>query len=73
MNLPEFRRPAQFGGTGKDPVFSMRVSDLPDGLTYRPDPVNPSGHGFIEPSFEMPFPDYQQLIGSTRNLWSGVR
>jgi RHS repeat-associated protein len=71
--LPPHRRPPEFGGSGKDPVFGTRVRDLPEGLAYRPDPNNPVHHGFIEPSREMPFPLYQDLIARTRNLWWGVR
>jgi hypothetical protein len=69
-NLPPHRRPPEFGGTGKDPVFCMGSSCLPDGLQYRPDPANPTGHGFIEPSREMNFEEYQKLIEQTRPFWS---
>ena len=71
-NLPEFRRPPEFGGTGKDPVWTINERDLPDGLTYRPDPANPTGHGFLEPSRSMSLSDYQQLLEVTRPGWSRV-
>ncbi|HEX9679788.1 MAG TPA: RHS repeat-associated core domain-containing protein, partial [Candidatus Saccharimonadales bacterium] len=69
-NLPPHRRPPEFGGTGKDPVFCIESSCLSDGLQYRPDPNNPTGHGFIEPSREMSSEEYQKLLGETRPLWS---
>jgi RHS repeat-associated protein len=71
-NLPEFRRPPEFGGTGKDPVWTINERDLPDGLSYRPDPANPTGHGLLEPSRSMALSDYQQLLEVTRPGWSRV-
>jgi RHS repeat-associated protein len=68
-NLPSHRRPPEFGGTGKDPVWCINGCDLPEGLTYRPDPHNPTGHGFIEPSRAMNYSEYEQLLESTQNLW----
>lgn len=46
--------------------------DLMDGLTYRPDPANPTGHGFLEPSRPMSFDEYQSLLGQSQPYWSGV-
>ncbi|HEU5159763.1 MAG TPA: DUF6531 domain-containing protein [Streptosporangiaceae bacterium] len=68
-NLPPHRRPPEFGGTGRDPVWQTSSEGLPDGLTYRPDPANPSGHGFIEPSRSMSIEEYQGLLGSTQGSW----
>src|SRR5262249_39269482 len=48
MNLPFFRRPPAFQGTGKDPVWVIDLIQLGSDLSYRPDPVHPE-HGFIEP------------------------
>src|SRR5207248_2974821 len=59
MHLPPHRRPPEFGGMGRDPVWRIGMSELGEDLTYRPDPANPSGHGFIEPAREMPFTAYQ--------------
>jgi hypothetical protein len=42
---------------------------LPEELTYRPDPENPEGHGFLEPSRRMSFVEYQQAVYGTRVLW----
>ena len=49
-NLPEHRRPPEFGGTGRDPVWEHHSDQLGPDLQYRPDPHNPGGHGFVEPS-----------------------
>ena len=69
MNLPSHRRPANMGGTGKDPVWCIRACDLGPDLTYRPDPKHPSGHGFVEPARPMSFVDYQRALEGTRGSW----
>ncbi|MBI1835616.1 MAG: hypothetical protein HYR92_07720, partial [Burkholderiales bacterium] len=69
MGLPLHRRPGSLGGTGKDHVYCIGTECLPDGLQYRPDPKNPSGHGFIEPSRPMSFQEYQRLIQETLDRW----
>lgn len=71
-NLPDFRRPPAFGGTGKDPVWSLDISKLPSGLTYVPDPANPLKHGFIAPSIGMPFDTYESLLEATAASWELV-
>ena len=38
LNLPPHRRPPEFGGTGRDPVWRLDERDLPDGLSYPPAP-----------------------------------
>lgn len=68
-NLPKRRRPKEFGGTGKDPVFEMETDELPEGLEYLPDPQKPTTHGFIRPAYTMTFEYYQILLHSTRELW----
>lgn len=72
-NLPGIRRPPEFGGTGKDPLFELETDDLPQELRYRPDPTKPDAHGFVEPSRAMGFEEYQQAPRSTRSLWRLVR
>ena len=69
MHLPVFRRPPEFGGTGKDPVWSIRAIDLGPDLRYRPDPDNPAGHGFIEPARRMRFSEYQDALHATSGTW----
>jgi hypothetical protein len=69
-NLPTHRRPAAFGGTGKDPVWKINVNCLSAfQLQYRPDPHQPNKHGFIEPITEMPLEEYQQAIVATLHEW----
>jgi hypothetical protein len=69
-NLPPHRRPPEFGGSGRDPVFGIDTENLGQDLAYRPDPANPGGHGFIEPSRPMSQDDYQTALHGTRPLWS---
>lgn len=70
--LPEHRRPLEFGGTGNDPVWRIRVGDLDPRLAYRPDPDNPEGHGFIEPSTPMPIEAFQAALEASRSAWTLV-
>jgi hypothetical protein len=69
MNLPEHRRPAECGGTGADPVWKISKDGLGPDLQYRPDPTNPTGHGFVEPVRPLSFQQYQQALHSTANSW----
>jgi hypothetical protein len=71
QKLPYFRRPPQFGGTGKDPVWTIRDEELGPDLCYRPDPNRPD-HGFIEPARPMPLSEYQQALARTQPLWRKV-
>jgi len=73
MQLPSHRRPSDHGGTGRDPVFSLDPANLPDGLQFRPDPNNPTGHGFLEPSRPMNVDEYQHALARTRSLWEPYR
>ncbi|MEO8391661.1 MAG: hypothetical protein ABI700_01590 [Chloroflexota bacterium] len=73
FNLPAFRRPPEFGGTGKDPVWCNDVFILlPFGLQYSPASDNPLTHGFIEPARRSTFDLYQAAIWATRTTWSKV-
>lgn len=68
-NLPSFRRPPEYGGTGKDPLWELETDELPETLRYRPDPERPERHGFIEPSRAMGFEEYQAALEDTSGLW----
>lgn len=70
QNLPPHRRPPKFGGEGEDPVWQIEDSDLPSTLTFRPDPDDPSRHGFVEPIEEMTLSDYQEALATSRGFWS---
>jgi hypothetical protein len=69
-NLPYIRRPPEYGGAGKDPVWEVDTDELPEELGYRPDPERPDEHGLIEPSRRMTFEEYQRAIHGTRVLWT---
>jgi hypothetical protein len=71
MNLPYFRRPPEFQGTGKDPVWECDDSQLGPDLVYRPDPAH-SGHGFIEPARPMTLDEFQQALARTPTTWALV-
>lgn len=70
-NLPYFRRPREWGGTGKDPVWMVESNMLGKDLVYRPDPNSPT-HGFVEPSMPMTLNDFQKAISATQPLWRRV-
>jgi hypothetical protein len=70
QNLPIHRRPPEHGGIGPDPVWQIEESDLPSTLVLRPDPDDPSRHGFIEPTEPMPLSEYQQALAASRGFWS---
>ena len=74
FNLPTHRRPPNLGGTGSNPVWCIDVLNIEFHLLlqYRPDPANVTGHGFIEPSMEMPFTMYQTSLASTKQMWNKV-
>jgi hypothetical protein len=71
-NLPYFRRPLKYGGTGKDPVWTVTDGDLGPDLRYRSDPANP-GHGFVEPARSMTLAEYQRALTRTQRLWQKVQ
>jgi hypothetical protein len=69
-NIVHHRRPEEFGGTGKDPVWVMDTDDLPEKLRYQPDPDKPDVHGFIAPTRWMSLSEYQRTLHGTRDLWA---
>ena len=72
MHLPAYRRPPVFGGTGRDPVWSISDSALGPDLQYRLDHAKPESHGFIEPARPMTFDQYQHTLEATQNSWNSV-
>jgi hypothetical protein len=68
-NLPPHRRPPEHGGTGKDPVWELDVTELGDELVYREDPLMPDVHGFVEPVLPTTFDAYESALRSTRRAW----
>jgi hypothetical protein len=71
LNLPKYRRPPEFQGDGKDPLWTIADSDLAPGLRYRVDAEN-SKHGFLEPARQMSLSEYEIAINATRKLWRKV-
>jgi hypothetical protein len=71
--LPRHRRPPEFGGTGKDPVWVLDTGTLDHRLICRAGPDNPSSHAFIEPSFRMSLDSYEQALAETRGSWRRLR
>lgn len=65
-NLPFFRRPPQYGGTGKDPVWFLPISLLGADLIYVQDR---SDHGLVEPARTMTLDEYQQALAQTAPSW----
>jgi hypothetical protein len=66
--LVRHRRPLEFGGTGKDPVWEIDSEVLPPELSFRQDKPT---HGLIEPSpgTMITLGEFQSLLHSTRRLW----
>jgi hypothetical protein len=50
-------------------TFCIKCRDLGPNLTYRPDPLRPLDHGFIEPNKTMTVEDYQDFLMGTRPFW----
>ena len=69
QDLPSHRRPPEFGGTGKDPVWQIDTSDLGDDLKYVPDKPR---HRTIQPSKKMTLEKYKQALGSLRRKFRKV-
>ncbi|MGL4551171.1 MAG: hypothetical protein ACRC33_08285 [Gemmataceae bacterium] len=70
--LPDFRRPPEWGGDGKDPVWVIDSADIGTDLRYRPDPAAPGRHGFLEAAVPMRLIDYRRALGATHPLWRKV-
>jgi hypothetical protein len=66
-NLPGHRRPSEWGGTGKDPVWGIDEDKLRPDLRLVPD--SPS-HGTIQPIREMTWEEYLDALWRTRADWS---
>jgi hypothetical protein len=73
MMLMPYRRPKEFGGTGQDPVFRIKVKLLSPNLFYNPDvPDDKETHGTIQPIREMKYEEYKKALESTQNQWQKV-
>lgn len=69
LHLPRHRRPPEFGGTGKDPVWRIQEVHLGPMLRYNPDRGPHPQHGVIEPAISMTFEAYQRALQETVLYW----
>lgn len=69
--LPNHRRPPEWGGKGRDPVFSIEQANLGEDLDARPE-ASGSDHWFVEPARVMIAENYQRAIWTTRPAWDKV-
>ncbi len=67
--LASHRRPPEFGGTGKDPVWSIDTDKLGPDLKYTQDSET---HGLIQPSDTMALEDYRAALANTQDDWTKV-
>jgi len=66
-NLHPLRRPPEYGGSGKDPVWCLDLGGLGGELRFRQDsPI----HGLIEPAQTMGLDEFQQQLADTKPLWN---
>lgn len=68
-NLPVHRRPPAFGGTGKDPIWSLEIATLGRDLGFRRD--GPS-HALLEPARAMAADEFQRALAATAPHWRKV-
>jgi len=67
--LPAFRKPPQFGGTGKDPLWQIDDNDIAGDLQAIQD--SPT-HVSILPRVTMSLERYELALASTQNNWERV-
>ena len=66
--LPYFRRPPEWGGVGRDPVWALEASQLDSALRL----VGDGDHMLVEPAATMPFQAYLGTLSATQADWSLV-
>lgn len=67
-NLPPHRRPPEFGGTGKDPVWEADSGSLTnDKIEWCED--NPGKHGIVRPKKDMPYDEFKSSLEGTQDSW----
>ncbi len=64
--LDQHRRPPEFGGSGKDPLWEIADDQLPVELSFFADFID---HGVIQPARVMPLANYESALVGTRELW----
>lgn len=68
-SLPAFRRPAKFGGTGKDPIWQIDDKNITGDLQAVQD--SPT-HVSILPRVTMSLERYETALANTQNDWERV-
>jgi hypothetical protein len=68
-SLPAFRRPAKFGGTGKDPIWQIDDKNIIGDLQAVQD--SPT-HVSILPRVTMSLERYETALANTQNDWERV-
>lgn len=68
-SLPAFRRPAQFGGTGKDPLWQIDENRITGDLEAAQDTPT---HVSILPKATMLLEKYEAALANTQNDWKRV-
>jgi hypothetical protein len=68
-SLPAFRRPAAFGGTGRDPLWQIEDSNIGGDLEAVQDSAT---HVSIMPRATMLLEKYETALANTRNDWQKV-
>ena len=67
-NLPKHRRPKEFGGTGRDPVWEADSSELTnETIEWHQD--GPT-HGIVRPTEDMPYDGFKAALEATQDRWS---
>jgi len=68
-NLPRHRKPSQFGGIAKDPVWVIDESELGSDLKFVADTPQ---HGTIQPAREMTIDEFQAALANTAPKWRRI-
>ena len=68
-SLPAFRRPAAFGGTGKDPLWQIEDSKITGDLEAVQDSLT---HASIMTRTTMLLEKYKAALANTQNDWEKV-
>jgi hypothetical protein len=66
--LPFHRRPPEFGGMGRDPVYKLAEARLVGPLVARPE-ADGATHWFVEPRSALPVDRFQAALCATRRDW----
>lgn len=67
LGLDTHRRPPEFGGTGRDPVWQLASESLPVALSFRRESPD---HGLVEPAASTSLSDFQDDLAHTQDGWT---